>query len=128
MEQKGIAEKKAEEVRFTAFWQWCGDTTRIKNDEIAKATAKIEELNAYIEKAECHIKELTARIEELEEDIARWTKDQKSATDVRTKEKADYVATSADYAESLQAIDGAMTVLKKQATNTAQTESATWEG
>merc|ERR550514_306501 len=65
---KADAEMKAEAVKFSAFDQWCTDTKRIKEDEIAKATEKIEKLKAEIFKMETHIKDLTARIEELEED------------------------------------------------------------
>jgi len=50
MLEKGIAEKKAEAVKFSAFNQWCGDQTRIKTNEIAAGDAKIEELKATIEK------------------------------------------------------------------------------
>jgi len=48
MLEKGIAEKKSEEVKYTAFNQWCGDQTRIRNDEIAAGDAEIERLNAFI--------------------------------------------------------------------------------
>merc|ERR1719395_197206 len=61
---KAEAEMKAEAVKFSAFDQWCTDTKRIKEDEIAKATEKIEKLKAEIFKMETHIKDLTARIEE----------------------------------------------------------------
>merc|ERR1719277_2005637 len=71
MAVKGRKEKEEEEHRFTAFWQWCGDQTRIKNDEIAKATAKMAALTATIERAAADIKSLTSRINELEEDVGR---------------------------------------------------------
>eukprot|EP00403_Amphidinium_massartii_P026932 CAMPEP_0178403386 /NCGR_PEP_ID=MMETSP0689_2-20121128/17340_1 /TAXON_ID=160604 /ORGANISM="Amphidinium massartii, Strain CS-259" /LENGTH=685 /DNA_ID=CAMNT_0020024335 /DNA_START=173 /DNA_END=2230 /DNA_ORIENTATION=+ len=119
---KGVAAKKEEEVKFSAFSQWCQDQTRIKNDEIAKGTSEIESLTASIEQNDATIKKLGARIMEVEEDVGRWDKDQASATDVRTKEKADFVATVADYSESIQAIAQALQVLKKQAYNRAQSE------
>ena len=50
------------------------------------------QLEAQIEKAAVLIRKLTERIQELDEDVARWNKDQKSASDVRNKEKADYSA------------------------------------
>jgi septal ring factor EnvC (AmiA/AmiB activator) len=124
MAVKGRKELEAEETKFTAFWQWCGDQTRIYNDEIAKATAKMEALTATIERCDADIKFLTARINELEEDVGRWTKDKASATDVDAKEKADYQALAADYTESLTALDGAIIVLKKQAYNRPQAEAA----
>lgn len=119
---KGTKEKQEEETKFAAFEQWCGDKLRVKTDEIAVGTEKIEKLSAQIEKAAVRIKQLTARIEELEEDVGRWKKDQKSATDVRDKEKADYVATANDYTESIDALTQAIAVLRKQAYDRPQAE------
>merc|ERR550514_331178 len=99
LKAKGIKEKKAEEVRFSAFSQWCEDTKRTKTDEIDAGNQKIEELKAGIEKAAVLIKKLTDRILELDEDVGRWEKDKKSATTVRDAEKVDYTATVTDYTE-----------------------------
>jgi len=123
MKAKGIAEKEAEATRFSSFDQWCGDQKRTKTDEINAGTANIEKLAAGIEKDAVHIAKLTDRIEELEEDIARWAKDHKSTADVRSKEAEDYQATSADYGETLSALDEAIMVLKKKASKTAQAEA-----
>jgi len=124
MAVKADAEKKDEATRFSAFDQWCGDQTRIKNNEIAAATENIAMLAAKIEKAAGAIRRNTDRIEELQEDVGRWEKDTKSATDVREREAADYRATSADYAESLEALDGALATLKRRAHKTPQAELA----
>jgi len=123
MLEKGIAEKKAEAVRFSAFDQWCGDQTRIKTNEIAAGDAKIEELKAAIEKYASEIRALTDRIDELDEDVGRWNKDSKSATEVREKEAVDFKATVLDYTESIDALGGAIAVLKKQASPTVQAEA-----
>merc|ERR1712113_891336 len=82
---------------------------------MAAGNEKMDELKAFIDKSVVKIKKLTERILELEEDVGRWGTDQKSATDVRTKEEADYTATLNDYSESLDALEGAIGVLKKQA-------------
>jgi len=122
MVAKGTKEKNEEAVKFSAFSQWCIDTQRTKGDEIAAGNQKIEELNALIDKKAVEIKKLTDRILELEEDVGRWKTDQKSATDVRKMEEADYTATLTDYSESIDAIAGAIEVLKKQAYNRNQAE------
>jgi len=124
MVAKGTSEKKAEEVRFSAFTQWSDDQKRIKTDEINAATDRIAMLAAKIEKAAAKIASLTDRIEELDEDVGRWLKDTKSATEVRDQERADYKATSADYLESLDALEGALVTLKKRAKNIGQAEFA----
>merc|ERR1719364_294288 len=111
---KGKKEKKDEEVKMSAYFQWCANQDRIKTKEITEANEKIEKLNAEIQKATADIEELTARIQELDEDIGRWKKDQGSATTIREKEKADFTATLQDYSESIDALERAINVLKKQ--------------
>merc|ERR1719436_1883799 len=120
---KGIAEKKEEEVKFSAFDQWCTDTKRTKQDEIDAGNAKIAELKATIAKHAAKIRKLTDRIEELDEDVARWQKDTQAATEVRKQENEDYVATLQDYQESLDALDEAIKVLRAQAASTPQEEA-----
>merc|ERR1719214_118155 len=115
LKAKGIKEKNAEETRFSAFAQWCQNTKKAKNGEIDAGNQKIETLNAEIEKARVLISQLTDRILELEEDVGRWKKDQKSASTVREAERADFTATVTDYTESIDAVAGATSVLKKQA-------------
>jgi DNA repair exonuclease SbcCD ATPase subunit len=122
MAVKGQAEKNAEEVKFAAFATWCSGITKSKTDEITEGAEKIEMQKATIQKAEARIRALTSRVQELEEDIGRWQKDKKSASDVRTKESADYKATAQDYSESLDALAQAITVLKKQDVNRGQAE------
>lgn len=122
MVAKGTQEKEDEAVKFSAFSQWCADTKRTKSDEIAAGNQKMEKLNALIDKKAVEIKKLTERILELEEDVGRWKSDQKAATAVRNQEEADYTATLTDYSESIDAIAGAIEVLKKQAYNRNQAE------
>lgn len=122
MAVKAEKEKKDEATRFSAFSQWCDDQTRIKTDEINAGTQHIELLTAKIEKTTVSISHLTERIQELEEDVGRWTKDVKSATEVRDKENVDYKATIADFGESLDALRGALTTLKARAHKTAQAD------
>eukprot|EP00929_Paragymnodinium_shiwhaense_P018059 TRINITY_DN127_c1_g2_i1.p2 TRINITY_DN127_c1_g2~~TRINITY_DN127_c1_g2_i1.p2 ORF type:complete len:678 (-),score=330.87 TRINITY_DN127_c1_g2_i1:132-2165(-) len=121
---KGISEKKDEEVKYSAFNRWCIDTTRIKNNEIEDGTSRMAALNAAIEKGAATIRSLTSRIQELDEDVGRWTKDKSSASAVREKEATDFRATALDYGESIDALAGAIVVLKKQAYDRSQAEGA----
>jgi len=122
MSVKGEAEKKEEAVKFSAFSQWCDDQTRIKHNEIEAGNQKIELLKAEIAKAAAHIRALTDRIDELEEDVGRWAKDTKSTTTISEAEQKDFVATRQDYAESLEALDKAIAVLKRQDFDRKQAE------
>jgi hypothetical protein len=124
MKSKGIAMKNEEETKFSAFSRWCQDQTRVKNDEIDEGNRMIGALNAAIEKAAATIRSLTARIQELDEDNGRWTKDKASASAVRGQEALDFKATVLDYSESIDAINGAIAVLKKQAFSRSQASAA----
>merc|ERR1719450_1692582 len=57
---------------------------------------------------------MTRQIAAHEEDIAVWNGDINAATKVREIEKADYDATHKDYSESIDALERAIGVLKKQ--------------
>merc|ERR1719454_1534897 len=97
LKTKGIAEKKAEAVKYSAFQQWCTDQKRIKTNEINAGNDKMEQLKATIQKEAANIRDLTARIEELDEDVGRWTQDKGAAATVRDRESVDFKATVADY-------------------------------
>merc|ERR1719271_588993 len=127
MKAKATKEKNDEEVRFSAFSQWCENTKKTKTDEINAGNQKIESLNAAIEKARVLIEKLTDRILELEEDVGRWKKDEKSATTVRDAERADFTATQQDYTESIDAVAGAINVLKKQSYDRKQDYEADYQ-
>merc|ERR1719409_2107870 len=120
MKAKGIAAKNDEETKFSAFSQWCQNTKKSKSGEIDAGNQQMEKLRAEIEKARVLISKLTDRILELEEDVGRWKKDEKSATTVRDAERADYTATVTDYTESIDAVSGAINVLKKQSHDRTQ--------
>jgi len=114
MLEKGKKEKHEEEVQFAAYKQFCDDTSVEKANAIEEANGKITVLKADIEKAVATIAKLTKEVAELEEDISTWNGDIKAATKVRNQEKADYDKTHADYSESVDALERAIAVLKKQ--------------
>merc|ERR1719453_1256483 len=113
MKAKGIAAKKDEEVKFSAFKQFCGDTSATKQKAIDDGAARIEKLDADIATAAADIDEATGDLAELDEDLGRWDTDKKAATDVRKKERADYEATHSDYADTLDAVERALVAIKK---------------
>jgi len=115
MSAKGKAEKHDEQVQFAAYKQFCDDTTVEKTRAIAEANEKIDMLKADIEKYTSDAEMLTKEIAGHDDDIAAWTGDRKAATKVRAMEKADYDATHKDYSESIDALERAIAVLKKQA-------------
>jgi len=115
MLEKGKKEKHEEQVQFAAYKQFCDDTTVEKKRAIEEANEQIEVLKADIEKYTATAAKLTKEIAEHDEDISVWEGDIKAATKVREIEKADYDATHTDYSESVDALERAIAVLKKQA-------------
>merc|ERR1719194_364565 len=114
MLEKGKKEKHEEQVQFAAYKQFCDDTTVEKKRAIDEANEQIEVLKADIEKYTATAAKLTKEIAEHDEDISVWQGDIKAATKVREIEKADYDATHKDYSESVDALERAIAVLKKQ--------------
>ena len=124
MSAKGKKEKHDEQVQFAAYKQFCDDTTVEKKRAIEEANEKIEMLKADIEKYISDAATLTKEIAGHDDDIAAWTGDVKAATKVRAMEKADYDTTHKDYSESVDALERAIAVLKKQAYNRKQASFA----
>jgi len=117
---KGKAMKMDEEVKFAAYKQFCEGTAEEKKNGIADAEAEIEDLQAAIQKAESDAASLAEDIAGLDNDIAGWESDAKEAKAMREKEAADYAKTHAEYEESLDALERALIVLKKQPADVAQ--------
>merc|ERR1719282_1425801 len=77
-------------------------------------------LKADIEKCIVDAEQLAKEIAGHDADIAAWTGDIKAAGIVRELEKADYDKLHTDYSESVDALQRAIEVLKKQAYNRKQ--------
>jgi chromosome segregation ATPase len=114
MLEKGKKEKHEEAVQFAAYKQFCDDTAVEKTNDIKEANDLIGTLKADIQKYEADAARLTTEIAEHEEDIASWTGDIKAASKVRATEKADFDKTHKDYSESVDALERAIAVIKKQ--------------
>merc|ERR1719262_829492 len=119
----GRSLKHDEQVQFAAYKQFCDDTKTEKDRAIEEANEMIDILKADIQKYAADAEQLAKEIAEHEEDIAVWTGDIKAATKVREIEKTDYDATHKDYSESVEALQMAIEVLKKQAYDRKQAAS-----
>merc|ERR1712190_499456 len=65
-------------------------------------------------KAEADVAQLTEEIKELNDKIATKEDELAKATAIRASEKADYMATHADFSESIDAIERALVVLRSR--------------
>ncbi|KAL9138988.1 putative conserved tandem protein 12 [Amphidinium carterae] len=116
MVAKGEQEKHEEQVQFAAYKQFCDDTSTEKTRSIKEeAMEEIEMLKADIQKATADAAQLSKEIAGHDSDIAAWSGNIKAATEVRAAEKADFDTLNADYSESIDALERATMVLKKQA-------------
>jgi len=120
MLEKGKKEKHDEQVQFAAYKQFCDDTSVEKTRAIAEANEQIGTLKADIQKYSADAATLTKEIAGLDEDISIWEGDIKAATNVREIEKSDYDAMHKDYSESVDALQRAIAVLKKQSHDRSQ--------
>eukprot|EP00420_Gonyaulax_spinifera_P031863 CAMPEP_0197870610 /NCGR_PEP_ID=MMETSP1439-20131203/1229_1 /TAXON_ID=66791 /ORGANISM="Gonyaulax spinifera, Strain CCMP409" /LENGTH=684 /DNA_ID=CAMNT_0043489505 /DNA_START=40 /DNA_END=2094 /DNA_ORIENTATION=+ len=123
MLDNGKKEKHAEQVQFAAYKQFCDDTTVDKKRDIKEAGEKMEMLQADISKYTADAAQLTKEIAGHDEDISVWNGDSKAATKVHQIEKSDYEALHKDYSESVDALQRAIAVLKKQAFDRKQASS-----
>jgi len=115
MVAKGEQEKHEEQVQFAAYKQFCDDTSTEKTRAIKEAGEEIEVLKADIQKATVDAAQLAKEIAGHDADIAAWSGNIKAATEVRALEKADFDTLHADYSESIDALERAIAVLKKEA-------------
>merc|ERR1712187_553414 len=116
--------KHDEQVQFAAYKQFCDDTSVEKKRAISEANGAIEVQKADIQKFTADAAVLTKEIAGHDEDISVWTGDSKAATSVRAIERGDYDALHKDYSESVDALERAIAVLKKQAYDRTQASLA----
>jgi len=114
MLEKGKKMKHEEAVQYAAYKQFCDDVSVEKTKAIKDANDLIEVLKADIQKYAADAEQLTLEIAEHEEAIATATGNVKAAEKTRAIERADYETTHKDYSESVDALERAIEVLKKQ--------------
>lgn len=114
MAGKAKQEKKAEEVSYAGFAQWCDNEKANLQEQIKKATIQMESLTTEIAKTDSDVKELAANIGTLQAELTKYEADLKAQKDQREKEHKAFLAEQQDYAESVDALDRAIAVLSKQ--------------
>jgi len=110
IEKDGEAEAKA----YKEFFEWCDGASQQKNFEIETATAKKGKLEASISKSTSDSEASSSKIEELAGSISGSEAELKSATDVRGKEAADFVAKDKELAEVVDTLGRAIDILERE--------------
>ena len=97
-------------VRYTS---WCDEEANEKEDAITSSKRTIGDLEATIEDAEASIQSLTASIDELTSKISSSETELAEASGIREKELAVFVASEKELVETVDSLERAITVLKK---------------
>lgn len=114
MRAQGQKELDDEEVKYSAYEQWCKNTKATMTSAISDETDLIEKLTAEIAEHDQNAATADRQAKEKVEAIATWKADRAAATVVRDAEKADFLATQAEYADNISAVERAINTLKKQ--------------
>merc|ERR1719446_996918 len=105
-----LLQEAAEEATQKAFCD-----KEIGESKTAKADleGKLDKVNARLEKAESSIATLTEDVSKLSAEVAENDKAMAAATEVRQKEKSDFMVVEKDLSESQEACAAAMEVLRE---------------
>jgi hypothetical protein len=114
LEQKIIGEGEDAHKVYVEFSEWCEDTSKNVMYEIKTGKSDKESLEAEIAKEAANIDAQTAKIEELAGAISLDEADLKAATDIRSKEEADFQAKEKDLVETVDTLERAIGIIEKE--------------
>jgi len=120
MKAKGEQAMEDEKKIMATYTEWVSDETTRLGFNIKTANSDIEKLSAFIEKADNDVAQLGKAIGELDDLIAQKEGEKQAATDLRNGEHAEYVKTSTDLGESVDALGRAITTIANEQGATAQ--------
>jgi hypothetical protein len=107
------ADLAAEEKMMEEYTSWCDEEANEKEDAITSSKRTIGDLEATIEDAEATILSLTASIDELTTKISSSETELATATDIRKKENGVFIAAEKELVETVDSLERAIMVLKK---------------
>jgi chromosome segregation ATPase len=100
-----------EQASYDKYACWCEDTLGKKAADIAAAKEEIDALQKEIEKLTAEIATHDAEIKDLKKLVAANIEEQREATEVREKEKADYEEEKNENEQCMGAVEAAIKVL-----------------
>jgi len=113
--EKAKVEKHEEEVQWAKYKEFCVSTEANKKKLIAEAEQSIGQLAANIQKYKVNAARLAQEVANHEKETAGWEADIASANEIRAKEKEEFEKLDVDFSQSVDALERAIGVLKKQA-------------
>jgi len=115
----------AEEKEMAEFSDYCDKTSSELGYAIKTGTSKIEDLTAAIEKGTAKIPVYEDAIATLGTEVADKQKQLYEATEVRKKEKTDFDAAEKELMVSIDQLDRAVTIIKREMPSFVQGATAT---
>jgi len=102
-----------EEKLMEEYTTWCDEEANTKEDAITSSKRTIGDLEATIEDAKAGIVTLTSSIDELTTSISTSEAELDKATKLRNKENDDFMASEKELVDTVDSLERAITVLKK---------------
>eukprot|EP00451_Oxyrrhis_marina_P039617 CAMPEP_0204391260 /NCGR_PEP_ID=MMETSP0469-20131031/61157_1 /ASSEMBLY_ACC=CAM_ASM_000384 /TAXON_ID=2969 /ORGANISM="Oxyrrhis marina" /LENGTH=646 /DNA_ID=CAMNT_0051385215 /DNA_START=57 /DNA_END=1997 /DNA_ORIENTATION=+ len=114
MTKKAQEEKTADEAAYKKYARFCRNTAQDKGHSIDDANKKMDDLKAEIAMQTADSERLGTEIKDLDQKIAEAEQAMQDATELRTKEKADFEAHNTDLGESIDGLEQALPLLKSK--------------
>jgi len=114
LEAKVVKEGEEEAKAYKEFFEWCDDVAKNGQFKIKTAESQKEALEASIAEQSALIEEASSKISDLAATISTNEADLKSATEIRTKEAADFAASEKELLEAIDALGRAVTILERE--------------
>jgi len=106
--------KQEEEVSFAKFSSWCSLEQQTLAKEVKQGISKMERVSAQIGKFQSSAKALGAAVADLQSNVEKGKADMTAEKNQREKDHKAFLAESTDYAQSVDALERAITALQKQ--------------
>merc|ERR1719253_1665341 len=114
LQGKVIGEGQDAQKAYDEYAEWCEDRSKALGFEIKTGTSEVAELKATIEQETSASAALETKIEELSNDIKTDEAELKAATEVRTKEAADFAAEEKELTTVLSMLERATSILSRE--------------
>ena len=114
MQAKIIGEGEEAHALYTEFAEMCEERSKNLAFEIKTQKAEVASLKATIDEETALAGSLDTKVGELTESIATDEADLKAATEIRSKERADFLAEEKELSEVIDALQRAIAILERE--------------
>lgn len=123
LEAKVRADGEEEQAAFEKYTDWCRTGAQDKKWEIKTAKSDVEDLSATISKAASDIDANSQKIEALAGDLATADADLTGQTEMRKKERDEFLVAEKELVETIDTIVRATTILQRKLSGSALLEA-----